>query len=109
KAIGKRAKLSDVLLAREWTCAQRVGIGHSHFIFNNSAVFKGDDCLRAKSLLIRVMGMVATGPLGIFDCGNLVPQLDGLRAIGTLWRVGIYVVPGAIFQRYGKDVHDGVI
>ena len=109
KTIGKRAELSDVLLARKGTCTKWVGIGHSHFIFNNRAVLEGNDRLGTKGLLIRVMGVVAAGPLGIFDSGNLVPQLNGLRAIRTLWRVGIHVVPGAIFQSYGKDVHDGVI
>src|SRR5699024_7952365 len=109
KTIGKRAELSDVLLARKGTCTKWVGIGHSHFIFNNRAVLEGNDRLGTKGLLIRVMGVVAAGEPGHSEHGELVPQLNGLRAIRTLWRVGIHVVPGAIFQSYGKDVHDGVI
>src|SRR5699024_11408520 len=100
---------SDVLLARKGACTKWVGIGHSHFIFNNRAVLEGNDCLGTKGLLIRVMRMVAAGPLGIFNSGNLVPQLYSLRAISSLWRVRIQLVRRAIFQSFSTDVHYGVL
>src|SRR5699024_11444824 len=100
---------SDVLLARKGACTKWVGIGHSHFIFNNRAVLEGNDCLGTKGLLIRVMRMVAAGPLGIFASGNLVAQRTGLRAISSRWPVRSPVGAGATLQSYGKERGVGAI
>src|SRR5699024_4042665 len=57
----------------------------------------------------RVVRVVAAGPLRIFHGGDLVPEGDGVRALGALGGVGVDVVPAAVLQRDGEDVGDGVV
>src|SRR5699024_11772663 len=107
QAFGERAEFLDVLFARKWTGTKRMGVSNSHFIFDDGAIFKGNHCLGAECLFIRVMRVVAAGPLGVFDGGYLLPQLDGLSAVPALWGIRVHAVPrgGLLCDR--KEIHDG--
>ena len=53
--------------------------------------------------------MVATGPLRVFDGGDLAPQLDGVAPVCPLRGVGAFVVPAAVLQCDGEDVGQRVV
>ena len=84
-------------------------VGHREFIADNRAALQCDDDAAAKGLFLRVVAVIATRPLRVFHRGNLVPECDGLIAVGAFRRIGFLVVPAAVFERDGEDVHDGVI
>src|SRR5699024_11910751 len=104
QAFGERAEFLDVLFARKWTGTKRMGVSNSHFIFDDGAIFKGNHCLGAECLFIRVMRVVAAGPLGVFDRGYLVPQLDGLWAVCALWGIRVHLVPRADLYSDHKNI-----
>ena len=53
--------------------------------------------------------MVFAGPFRIFAGFDLVPEPDGIGAARPLRRVAIHMVPTAILQRDGEDIHDGMV
>jgi hypothetical protein len=53
--------------------------------------------------------VVAAGPFRILHGGDLLPQLHGVGPGGAFGGVGVHVVPGAVLQRDGEDVGDGMV
>ncbi len=53
--------------------------------------------------------MVAAGPLGVLGRLDLVPQGHGLGTSRAFGRVRVLVVPAAVLERHGEDVHDRVV
>ena len=53
--------------------------------------------------------MVFAGPFRIFAGFDLVPKAHGISPARPLRRVAIHMVPAAILQRDGEDIHDGMV
>src|SRR5699024_11984902 len=89
--------------------AEGVGVCDGDLVGGHPAVAERDLHPASEGLLVRVVRVVAAGPLRIFHGGDLVPEGDGVRALGALGGVGVDVVPAAVLQRDGEDVGDGVV
>src|SRR5690606_270056 len=107
--IGQRTELLDVLRSREGAGSQGVRVGHGDLVLDDRAVAQRDHDAPAERLLVGVVRVVAAGPLGVLDGAPLAPQPDGVGPLGALGRVALLVVPGAVLESDGEDVHDRVV
>ena len=107
--LGELGEFGDVLLALEGPRAQRMRVGDRELVGDDVTVLEGDDGLGAERLLGGIGGVIATGPLRVFDGGDLAPQLDRVGPVRALGRVRPFVMPGAVLQSDGEDVHHRVV
>ncbi len=107
--VGQFGELGDVLIASERAGAQRVRVGDGELVDDHLTALERDLGSGTECLLCGVGRVVAAGPLGVFDGGDLAPQLDGVGPVRALGCVGPLVVPGAVLQGDGEDVHHRVV
>jgi len=105
--LGERAELGHVLFARERPGAERMGDGD--FFDDCGAILHRDLHAAPEGFLCRVDRVVATSPLRVFLRGDIIPQGDGVRAVGALRCVAALMVPFAVLQRDSEDVRDRVV
>src|SRR3546814_10776676 len=75
----------------------------------SSDLLEGDDDTRAVILVEwRRLGE-APRPFRVLDRAHLAPEAHGVRPRRALRRVARLVVPGAVLQGHGEDVHDGMV
>src|SRR3546814_8220032 len=89
--------------------AARMGVGNRDLLLQSAAVLESDDDTRAVILVERCRLGEAPRPLRVLHRAHLAPQAHGVIARRALRRVARLVVPAAVLQRDGEDVHDGMI
>src|SRR3546814_8916327 len=88
--------------------AARMGVGNRDLLLQSAAVLESDDDTRAVILVERCRLGEAPRPLRVLHRAHLAPQAHGVIARRALRRVARLVVPAAVLQRDGEDVHDGM-
>ena len=89
--------------------AQGMCVGDGERVLDHPAVVEGDDDPAAERLLRRVGRVVAPRPLRVLVRGHLVPQGNRARPGRAVAGVRRLVVPAAVLERDGEDVHDRVV
>ncbi|MDI2035581.1 hypothetical protein PJL15_02713 [Paenarthrobacter nitroguajacolicus] len=97
------------MFAGERPGAEGVRVGDGDLVRDHCAIREGDFHGSAEGFFCDVQGVVAAGPFGVFDGGDFVPEVHGVRAGGAFGGVGVNVVPGPVLQGDGEDVGDGVV
>src|SRR6202035_868710 len=86
-----------------------MGVGDRLLARDHAPIGKADLDAAAERTLAGIALMVARVPLRILDGADLAPQRHARGTRGALTRVARLVMPGAILERDGEDVHERMV
>src|ERR1700732_2939064 len=86
-----------------------MGVCDGQLILDSRAILEQDLNASAEGFFGVVDRVVSASPLFVIPSFNAAPEPDSIRAAGAFRRVALDMVPAAILQSHGEDIHDGMI